>query len=537
MAGTSNSARCKAISYFMSMGFDEEFVVKAVDTHAEGDEVGILDALLAYNTPDESPTPGEPFPSNTQAGDRSLPRGEAVVSDRCSPDIEWDDDLDEDSDFSSIGCLRNEETLEHMTDRDQKMMQLLEMDFPIQEVMSAIHSCVPETPILELIDYIHASRMLKEESYNHQREHLASFNDDRSSRHRREGLKRKRQNDDEQTLKPRAMIELKNKLPDSAMGSPYFYIEDIALTSRTKSLQGIETEFIDSKLFSPAARKRGFIHNLPTENRFQLLPMPPLTIKASLPQTTRWWPSWDSRTQLGCLLTSTGSAELTPTCERIRETLESSGGDPNAENKKFILFQCQKWNLVWTAKYSVAPLEPEEAELFLGYPEFHTKVGGANRNDRYKALRNSFQVDTLAYHLSVLKDRFPRGISVLSLYSGIGGAQIALHRLGISLKLVVAVEPSEVNRKIYKRWWERSGQKGKLVDTITDINELTIDKLRSLINSYDGFDLIIGGSPCKNQPGTHKKIGNTLEGKLPVKSYDFCKILDDVKFLMAAKQA
>ncbi|KAI3855902.1 hypothetical protein MKX03_001450 [Papaver bracteatum] len=536
MESTSNSARAKAISRFRSMGFEEKFVIRAVDTNAEGDDVGILEALLAYNTPDESPPRGEPFPSNTQAGDRSFPRGEAVVSDCCSSDIEWDGDLDEVSDFSNIGCLQNEETLEHMSDKDQKMMQLVEMGFPIEEVTSAIHSCDSGTPILELIDHIHAYRILKEKSYNHQREHLASSNDDRSSRHRREGLKRKLQNEDEETLKPKAM-RLKNKLPDSAIGPPYFYIEDVALASKRKSFEDIEPEFVDSKLFSPAARRRGFIHNLPTDNRFQLLPKPPLTIEASLPQTTRWWPSWDSRTQLGCLLTSAGSAELTPTCEGIRETLERSGGDLAAETKKFILFQCQKWNLVWIAKNSVAPLEPEETELFIEYPKFHTKVGGANRTDRYKALRNSFQVDALAYHLSVLKDRFPKGISVLSLYSGIGGAELALYRLGIPLTLVVAVEPSIIKRKIYKRWWVSSGQKGKLIDSITDVKELTIESLRTLINAYGGFDLVIGGSPCKNHPGTHKKIGNTLEGKLPVSSYDFCKILDDVKFLMATKQA
>ncbi|KAI3909745.1 hypothetical protein MKW98_014162 [Papaver atlanticum] len=80
MASTSNSARSEAISRFMLMGFKEKFVTRAVDAHAEGDEERILEALLSYNTPDESP-----------------PR-----------DIEWDDDLDEVSDFSSIGCLQNE---------------------------------------------------------------------------------------------------------------------------------------------------------------------------------------------------------------------------------------------------------------------------------------------------------------------------------------------------------------------------------------------------------------------------------------------
>ncbi|KAK8710241.1 hypothetical protein V6N13_145575 [Hibiscus sabdariffa] len=88
--------------------------------------------------------------------------------------------------------------------------------------------------------------------------------------------------------------------------------------------------------------------------------------------------------------------------------------------------------------------------MLLGFPKNHTREGGTNRKDRYKSLGNSFQVDTVAYHLSVLKDMFPSGINVLSLFSGIGGAEVALHRLGISLKNIVSVEMSEVNRHIIR---------------------------------------------------------------------------------------
>ncbi|KAL0344013.1 UNVERIFIED_CONTAM: ATP-dependent RNA helicase-like protein DB10 [Sesamum angustifolium] len=47
------------------------------------------------------------------------------------------------------------------------------------------------------------------------------------------------------------------------------------------------------------------------------------------------------------------------------------------------------------------------------------------------------EVDTVAYHLSVLKENFPNGLNLLSLFSGIGGREVALHRLGIKLKNVV----------------------------------------------------------------------------------------------------
>ncbi|GJW77573.1 integrase, catalytic region, zinc finger, CCHC-type containing protein [Tanacetum coccineum] len=61
-------------------------------------------------------------------------------------------------------------------------------------------------------------------------------------------------------------------------------------------------------------------------------------------------------------------------------------------------------------------------------------------------------------------------MNVLSLFSGIGGAEVALHMLRIPLKNVVSVEISEANRDIMKSWWQQTDQKGNLVhlaDVIT----------------------------------------------------------------------
>jgi hypothetical protein len=103
-----------------------------------------------------------------------------------------------------------------------------------------------------------------------------------------------------------------------------------------------------------------------------------------------------------------------------------------------VLRECKKWNLVWVGLNKVAPLEPDEMEFLLGFPKDHTR--GINRTQKYRSLGNSFQVDTVAYHLSVLKDMFPHGMNVLSLFSGIGGAEVALHRLGIRMNLCVHAE-------------------------------------------------------------------------------------------------
>ena len=322
------------------------------------------------------------------------------------------------------------------------------------------------------------------------------------------------------------------KLPEAAIGPPFFYYENVALAPKgvwdtiSRFLYDIEPEFVDSKFFCAAARKRGYVHNLPINNRFPLLPIPPKTIHEAFPATKKWWPPWDNRTHLNCLQTCTGSAKLT---ERIRLALAHSGDLPPERIQKYIIEECRKWNLVWVGLHKVAPLEPDEIEMLLGFPRNHTR--GISRTERYKSLGNSFQVDTIAFHLSVLKDMFPNGITVLSLFSGIGGAEVALHRLGIRLKAVVSVELSEINRNVVRSWWEQTNQTGTLID-ISDIQQLNGDRLEHLIHIYGGFDLVIGGSPCNNLAGSNRHSRDGLEGKHSSLFYDYFRILDLVKCIM-----
>jgi hypothetical protein len=60
-------------------------------------------------------------------------------------------------------------------------------------------------------------------------------------------------------------------------------------------LYDILPEFVDSKFFCAATRKRGYIHNLPIANRSPLIPLPPKTMHDAFPYTKQWWPSWDTR--------------------------------------------------------------------------------------------------------------------------------------------------------------------------------------------------------------------------------------------------
>ncbi|KAE8690630.1 hypothetical protein F3Y22_tig00110893pilonHSYRG00135 [Hibiscus syriacus] len=73
-------------------------------------------------------------------------------------------------------------------------------------------------------------------------------------------------------------------LPEDVIGSPYFYYENVALapvnvwTGISKYLFDVEPEFVDSKHFHVVTLKIGYIHNLPIENIFPLLLFSPRTI-------------------------------------------------------------------------------------------------------------------------------------------------------------------------------------------------------------------------------------------------------------------
>ncbi|MCL7030283.1 hypothetical protein MKW94_015098 [Papaver nudicaule] len=142
------------------------------------------------------------------------------------------------------------------------------------------------------------------------------------------------------------------------------------------------------------------------------------------------------------------------------------------------------------------------------------------------------QVDTVAYHLSVLKELFPSGISVLSIFPGLGGAAIALYRLGVPLKLVVTVENVESNRRIFRNWWDSTEQRGMLIDNMTNVNMLTSEVLENLVGLHGGFDLIIGGSQYNDTTGRTRDYLEEYNSSL---FHEYSRILDKVRCLMGPK--
>jgi site-specific DNA-cytosine methylase len=284
------------------------------------------------------------------------------------------------------------------------------------------------------------------------------------------------------------------------------------------------SELVDSKYFCAVTGKRRYIHNLPTLGRFHINPTQPRTIQDAFPETRKWWPPWDNRTQLNCIQTTTASAAV---FRKVRLALKKYGDHPNEVDRKKILHELKEWNLIWVGQKNVAALEPGEVERVLGFPRDHTR--SFKMAERYHCLGSSVQVDTMAYHFSVLVPMFPAGIRVLSVFSGIGGAEIALDRLGIHLKVVVSVEFSEMNQNIIRTWWDQSKQTGELIQ-VDNVQRLEGDYIKTLVRRFGGFDLIIGGSPCIGGSG-YSLVGKELEQSSVFSHYS--RILEQVKHIMS----
>ncbi|PKA62044.1 DNA (cytosine-5)-methyltransferase DRM2 [Apostasia shenzhenica] len=544
---------------FIAMGFSKDMVEKAIKQNGEGNQEAVLETLLTYSAIGSSTPEHEDVPNDFSA---------ASDEDSVDDDL-WSSDYSSDECNLSILVTVSDPVLEGLdftefaTEKDKKLSTLVDMGFSPEEAAAAIDRCGLDASVLELADSIQAAQMAEEadgtgwsypkvqyeavggscNSFTRKKRRL--LEEKRKLKRRKEYVKKPALGMDDAPMpisKPMIGFGLpyqkcitSRSLPEAAIGPPYFYYENVALAPKgvwdtiSRFLYDIEPEFVDSKYFCAAARKRAYIHNLPIENRFPLLPIPPKMIHDVFPMTKDWWPKWDHRTQLNCLQTCIASAKLT---ERIRMALKSCGDPPPERVQQYVLGECRKWNLVWVGHHKVAPLEPDEIEMLLGFPKNHTRGGGISRTERYRSLGNSFQVNTVAYHFSVLKKVFPNGINLLSLFSGIGGAEVALHNLGIRLRTVVSVEKSEINRNILRSWWEQTNQSGNLIE-LDDVQKLNGDKLEQLIQRFGGFDLVVGGSPCNNLTGSNRHTRDGLEGEHSSLFYDYFRILDLVKCIMA----
>uniref|UniRef100_A0ACD5ZLW0 Uncharacterized protein n=1 Tax=Avena sativa TaxID=4498 RepID=A0ACD5ZLW0_AVESA len=435
------------------------------------------------------------------------------------------------------GNATNEEMVESLYGEMDKMVYLLRMGFTEEEVSSAIDNFGQKARVEELADSIFARRIastIEQKQVKIESEFLGETETDYSASHRRlsyydddDDNKRVKKvkhlfGDDRGASSSRAVNTpwsngcdgsfgngfLKEEFNEMASGPranprgnlakpPYFIYGNVVNITRDtwQQLSGflfrIQPEIVNSQSFSALSRKEGYIHNLPTERRRVVGPKSPMTIEDAVPFTRQFWPSWDKRKQIaGVTLEVEGVEEI---CEKLGKMMRDSRGTPSEEKQAQIMHQCKMANLIWIGQNRLSPLHPQQLERILGYPSDHTNLFGLKPRERIATMTYAFQTDTIAHLLSVLKDMYPGGLKVLSIYSGVGGAEVALHRLGIPLKCVVSVEDSEVNRKILKRWWGKTEQAGELRQ-LPSVKKLTTNVLESYMRDFGGFDLVVGGS-------------------------------------------
>ncbi|VAI13095.1 unnamed protein product [Triticum turgidum subsp. durum] len=472
------------------------------------------------------------------------------------------------------GHATNEVKAESLFGVMDKTLHLLQMGFTEEEVSLAIDSFGQEAAVQELADSIFARRIAStieqkqvkieseflgehgeqetEYSTYHQRlnyydddddnkrvkkaKHI--FRDDRgaSSSHAvnqptpwlsggvgSAGDGYLKEEDYEMTSGPRANVRGDLAKPPFFLYGNVVNITKDAWSEISGFLSGVQPEFINSQLFSALMRREGYLHNLPTERRHVVVPKSPMTIEDAVPSARHYWPTWDTRKHIGSVTSEVAGIEQL--CEMLGKTIKDSRGFLSEEKRAQILHQCKMANLIWIGQDRLGPLQPNQMERILGYPSNHTNLFGLNPPDRIGAMKYAFQTDTIAYLLSVLKDIYPDGLRVLSIYSGVGGAEIALHRLGIPLKCVVSVEESDVNRKILKRWWAKTEQSGVLRQ-LNGIWKLKTDALEDLFKEFGGFDLVVGGNYSSYRGGT---TVNATMGMDSGKYFEYVRVLQRVR--------
>lgn len=241
------------------------------------------------------------------------------------------------------------------------------------------------------------------------------------------------------------------------------------------------------------------------------------------------------RTCLNCIVTQRATESVQKKVEELVELWVDKSKPPSAYVQHHVLKLARRFNLVWAKPGILVPLTVPDIEQVMGYDKDHTRAL-YHPNDRLKRLGDSFQVHTVGYHFSVLKRLYPRGMTVLSLFAGIGGAEVALQKLGIRLNVVVSVESDERSRRVLDRWWKATNQPGQLILQYTDVTALDRRTLGELLTQVGGFDLVVGGSPCKNLSGLNRFSRTGLAGESSVLFYEFPRILHQVREFMGLKE-
>lgn len=101
----------------------------------------------------------------------------------------------------------------------------------------------------------------------------------------------------------------------------------------------------------------------------------------------------------------------------------------------------------------------------------------------------------------------------MSLFDGISCGMIALERAGIKVDRYVACEIEETAIEVSKSNYEQ-------IEHLGDVREVDFKE-------YEGFDLLIGGSPCQDLCGMGSRKG--LEGEKSSLFFEFARALEEIK--------
>lgn len=101
----------------------------------------------------------------------------------------------------------------------------------------------------------------------------------------------------------------------------------------------------------------------------------------------------------------------------------------------------------------------------------------------------------------------------MSLFDGISCGMVALERAGIKVDRYVACEIEETAIEVSKSNYEQ-------IEHLGDVREVDFKE-------YEGFDLLIGGSPCQDLCGMGSRKG--LEGEKSGLFFEFVRALEEIK--------
>lgn len=152
---------------------------------------------------------------------------------------------------------------------------------------------------------------------------------------------------------------------------------------------------------------------------------------------------------------------------------------------------------------AIRRLTPQECAKLQTVPESYEFV--SSETQQYRGLGNGWNIETIKHCFSFLPERLKRKpLTVLSLFDGISGGQMALRGLGLNVKWYIA---SEIDRHAI------ANTQHNYPDTIQIGSVVDID-VDELVRKYGVPDMLIGGSPCQSFSFSGKMKGmSTKQGE------------------------